>query len=142
MKKLFASLAFVAFSAAGFAQKDVPVKPWLDVSTKEAFKQGEEGQLQLYIKIKGSDYEACKVRLKKQRFTLLFSKVMRPILRRISLKQGQWQKKVFTIKTSLISMHFLRMGENINPTFRNVISILQCLQKRKLIKKQLRQILS
>ena len=65
MKKLFASIAFVAFSATGFAQKDVPVKPWLDVSTKEAFKQGEEGQLQLYIKIKGSDYEACKVKAEK-----------------------------------------------------------------------------
>lgn len=65
MKKLFASIAFVAFSAAGFAQKDVPVKPWLDVSTKEAFKQGDDGTLQLYIKIKGSDYEACKVKAEK-----------------------------------------------------------------------------
>jgi len=65
MKKLFASLAFVAFSATGFAQKDVPVKPWLDVSTKEAFKQGDDGTIQLYIKIKGSDYEACKVKAEK-----------------------------------------------------------------------------
>lgn len=65
MKKLFGSIALVAFTMSGFAQKDVPVKPWLDVSTKEAFKQGDNGTLQLYIKIKGSDYEACKVKAEK-----------------------------------------------------------------------------
>ncbi len=65
MKKLFGSIALVAFTMTGFAQKDVPVKPWLDVSTKEAFKQGDDGTLQLYIKMKGSDYEACKVKAEK-----------------------------------------------------------------------------
>jgi hypothetical protein len=65
MKKLVGSIALVAFSITGFAQKDVPVKPWLDVSTKEAFKQGDDGTLQMYIKMKGSDYEACKVKAEK-----------------------------------------------------------------------------
>lgn len=65
MKKLFGSIALVALTVTGFAQKDVPVKPWLDVSTKEAFKQGDDGTLQMYIKMKGSDYEACKVKAEK-----------------------------------------------------------------------------
>ena len=65
MKNLLSSIFILTLTLNLFAQKDVPVKPWLDVSTKEAFKQGDDGTLQLYIKIKGSDYEACKVKAEK-----------------------------------------------------------------------------
>ena len=66
MKNLLSSIFILTLTLNLFAQKDGPItKAWDDVSTKEAFKQGDNGTVEIYIKIKGSDYEACKVKAAK-----------------------------------------------------------------------------
>jgi len=121
MKKLVGSIALVAFSITGFAQKDVPVKPWLDVSTKEAFKQGDDGTLQMYIKMKGSDYEACKVKAEKAAiYIAIFEGYDANVAANIP-KTGPLAKES-VYDQNLISMRFSRMEVNTNLIYLSVTS--------------------
>lgn len=65
MKYIISLLILVALSINAIAQKKSGTKPWDAASTKEAFKQGDDGVLLLYIKIQGSDYDDCKAKAEK-----------------------------------------------------------------------------
>lgn len=65
MKKLLSVFVVILLTINAYAQKNSATKPWDDASTKEAFKQGDDGVMLLYIKIKGADYDDCKAKAEK-----------------------------------------------------------------------------
>jgi len=65
MKKLFNIFVVLLLTSNAFAQKNSDIKPWVEASTKDAFKQGDDGVMWVYIKIRGTDFDDCKVKAEK-----------------------------------------------------------------------------
>ena len=65
MKKLLSVLVLLMLSFNAFTQKNSELKPWDEASTKDAFKQGDDGVMWVYIKIRGTDFDDCKAKAEK-----------------------------------------------------------------------------
>jgi hypothetical protein len=61
MKYIYSLIVILLLSFNVFAdkKKNETIKPWQKASTKEPFKQGGAGSVEIYIKIEGSDYADC-----------------------------------------------------------------------------------
>lgn len=65
MKKLLSLLVVLLLSFNAFTQKNSDLKPWQEAITKDAFKQGDDGVMWVYIKIRGTDFDDCKAKAEK-----------------------------------------------------------------------------